>query len=137
MDGSYVDYLYQSGATNGSSKFLLTTQATLNAKMFTDNKTIVPYLTGGVGFSIYNSKSGFYLPAGAGLQFNFFNEAFVFTNVQYRIALSPDVNYHFNYSVGIATSLGKKPKKEKTPSPVVAPAKEKEQEEDEKEEVRG
>ena len=128
MDGSYVDYLYQSGATNGSSKFLLTTQAMVNAKMFSDNKTIVPYLTGGVGFSIYNGKSGFYLPAGAGLQFNFFNEAFVFTNTQYRIALSPDVNYHFNYSVGIATSLGSKSKKEKTPSTVVAPEKDKEPE---------
>lgn len=128
IDGSFVDYLFRSGATNGSSKFLLTTQATANAKMFTDKKTIVPYLAAGAGFSMYNGKTGFYLPAGVGLQLNVFNEAFVITNAQYRIALSPNVNDHFNYSVGIATALSKPARKKKTPLPKVEPIKEKEPE---------
>ena len=128
IDGSYIDYLFRSGTNNGSSKFLLTTQATVNAKMFTDKKTVVPYLTAGAGFSLYNGKTGFYIPAGVGLQFNVFNEAFVFTNAQYRIALSQDVNYHFNYNVGIATTLGKRIKKEKIPAPIIVPVKEKEPE---------
>jgi outer membrane protein OmpA-like peptidoglycan-associated protein len=124
IDGSYVDYLFKSGATNGSSKFLLTTQAAVNIKMFTDKKTVVPYLTTGAGFSMYNSKTGFYAPVGMGLQFNFFNDAFVFTDAQYRLALSPNVNYHFNYSVGIATGIGKQ-KKKTTPLPpaIIEPVK--------------
>ena len=121
IDASFVDYLFQSGATNGSSKFLLTSQVAANVKLFDDNKTIVPYLTAGAGFSLYNGSVGFYIPAGVGIQFNIFNEAFVFTNAQYRIPLTTSVNYHFNYSVGIGTELvkAKKHKVKEIPAPVV------------------
>jgi outer membrane protein OmpA-like peptidoglycan-associated protein len=107
VDGSFVDYLFQSGATNGSSKFLLTAQAAANIKLFDDTKTVVPYLTGGAGFSLYNGKTGFYIPAGVGLQFNVFNEGFIFANAQYRVPLTTAVNYHFNYSIGIGTAITK------------------------------
>ena len=125
IDASFVDYLYQTNLYNGSSKFLLTTQAAVNVKLLDDNKTIVPYLTAGAGFSLYNGSAGFYIPAGVGLQFNIFNEAFVFTNAQYRIPLTNTVNYHFNYSVGIGTEItkAKKPKIKETPAP--PPAEEK------------
>ena len=119
IDASFVDYLYQTNLYNGSSKFLLTTQVAANIKLLNDNKTIVPYITGGAGFSLYNGKGGFYIPAGVGLQFNIFSEAFVFTNAQYRIPLTSSVNYHFNYSVGIGTEIAKakKPKIKDTPAP--------------------
>jgi outer membrane protein OmpA-like peptidoglycan-associated protein len=121
LDASFVDYLFQSGATNGSSKFLLTTQAAANIKLFDDTKTVVPYLTAGAGFSLYNGKTGFYIPAGVGLQFNVFNDGFIFTNAQYRIPLSNAVNYHFNYSIGIGTGItkAKTPKVIETPAPPV------------------
>ena len=124
VDGSFVDYLFSNGTTNGSSKFLLTTQVAANVKMFSDKHTVVPYFIGGVGFSLYNGKTGFYVPAGVGLQFNFYNEAFVFTNAQYRFALTDDVNNHYNYSVGIGTEIGKRKRiiiKEKPPVPVTEP----------------
>ena len=119
VDGSFVDYPFQSGGTNGSSKFLLTTQAAANVKLFDDSKTIVPYLTSGVGFSMYNGNFGVYVPTGVGLQFNIFNDGFVFTNAQYRIPLTSAVNYHFNYSVGIGAELtkAKKPTIKEIPAP--------------------
>ena len=119
LDASFVDYLFQSGATNGSSKFLLTTQAAANIKLFDDSKTVVPYLTAGAGFSLYNGSAGFYIPAGVGLQFNVFNEGFIITNAQYRIPLTTAVNYHFNYAIGIGTSIAKtkKPTVKETPQP--------------------
>jgi outer membrane protein OmpA-like peptidoglycan-associated protein len=119
LDASFVDYLFQSGATNGSSKFLLTTQAAANVKLFDDTKTVVPYLTAGAGFSLYNGKTGFYIPTGVGLQFNVFNDGFIFTNAQYRIPLTTAVNYHFNYSIGIGTGItkAKAPKVKETPAP--------------------
>ena len=79
MDGSYVDYLFKDGSSNGSSAFLLSAQVAANVKMFTDKRTVVPYLLAGAGFSMYNGKSGLYVPAGMGIQLNIFNEAFVFT----------------------------------------------------------
>jgi outer membrane protein OmpA-like peptidoglycan-associated protein len=121
LDASFVDYLFQSGATNGSSKFLLTAQASANVKLFDDTKTVVPYITAGAGFSLYNGKTGFYIPAGVGLQFNVFNDGFIFTNAQYRIPLTTAVNYHFNYSIGIGIGItkAKTPKVKETPAPPV------------------
>ncbi|WP_295796773.1 OmpA family protein [Mucilaginibacter sp.] len=111
LDGSYTDYLYKNGTTNGSSEFLLDANAGLNVKLLTDRHPVVPYVFAGAGFSIYKGKSGLYAPVGIGLQFNFFNEAFVLANMQYRTALLPAVNNHFQYSIGIGASFGKKKSK--------------------------
>lgn len=108
LDGSSTDYLYKDGTTNGSSEFLLDVNAGLNLKLLTDRHKVVPYLFAGTGFSLYQGKTGFYIPAGAGIQFNLFNEAFVFTNVQYRYALTSAINNHFQYNIGVGASLGKK-----------------------------
>jgi outer membrane protein OmpA-like peptidoglycan-associated protein len=108
IDGSSTDYLFKNGSTNGSSKFLLDASTALNIKLLTDSHTLVPYFSIGAGLSSYNGKTGFYIPAGAGIQFNLFNEAFVLTNIQYRPALTSSVNDHFYYSIGIGTNIGKK-----------------------------
>lgn len=112
VDGSFTDYLYKSGLTNGSSQFLLDVQTSVNIKLLTDEHSIVPYLSGGAGMQLYKGKAGIYIPAGVGVQFNFFKEAMVFTNAQYRITTDANTNYHFYYSVGIGSKIGLK-KKEK------------------------
>ena len=117
LDGSSTDYLYKDGTTNGKSAFLLDANGAVNLKILTDRHKIVPYLSGGAGFSMYQGKTGFYIPVGAGLQFNLINEAFVFTNFQYRRALTADVNNHFQYNIGVGASLVKKKAK---PVPTVA-----------------
>lgn len=116
FDGSSTDYLFKNGSTNGSSKFLLDANAALNIKLLTDNHTLVPYLSGGVGLSSYKGKTGFYIPIGGGLQFNLFDEAYVLANIQYRHALTSTVNDHLYYSIGVGTNIGKK-KKIKTLAP--------------------
>ena len=108
LDGSSTDYLYKNGSTNGKSAFLLDANGAVNLKLLTDRHKVVPYLSGGAGFSMYQGKTGFYLPVGAGLQFNLFDEAFIFTNFQFRHALTADVNNHFQYNIGVGASLGKK-----------------------------
>ncbi|MFI5138268.1 MAG: OmpA family protein [Sphingobacteriales bacterium] len=119
LDGSSTDYLFKNGIYNGSNQFLLDINAGLNLKLLGDNHTIVPYLSAGAGFSMYQGKTGLYVPVGAGLQFNLFNEAFVFTNIQYRRALSAEVNDHFQYNIGIGTSIGKKKPVKPVENPVL------------------
>lgn len=121
LDASSTDYLFKDGTTNGSSRLLLDANAGLNFKLLTDSHTLAPYLMAGAGFSLYNSKAGLYLPAGVGLQVNLFNEAFIFTNFQYRYAVSPAVNNHFQYNIGVAASLAKKKKPKPVVPPTVAP----------------
>lgn len=111
LDASSTDYLYKNGSNNGSNKFLLDLNAGLNVKLFNDSRKLVPYFSGGAGLSSYKGKTGVYIPAGAGIQFNLFDEAFVLTSIQYRRALNLTVNDHFYYSFGIGTSISKKKKK--------------------------
>lgn len=120
LDGSWTDYLYEDGTSNGSNQFLLDANAVLNFKLLTDRHTLVPYISSGVGVSLYQGKTGFYIPVGAGLQFNVFNEAFIFTNIQYRYALTSTVNDHFYYTIGIAVNIGKNKIK---PAEIVEPVK--------------
>jgi outer membrane protein OmpA-like peptidoglycan-associated protein len=108
IDGSSTDYLFNNGSNNGSSKFLLDANAALNIKLLADSQKLVPYFSFGAGLSSYNRKTGFYIPSGVGIQFNLFNEAYVLTNIQYRLALTSTVNDHFYYSIGIGTNIGKK-----------------------------
>ncbi len=110
LDGSSTDYLFENGSTNGTSKFLLDANAALKIKLLTDNHKLVPYFSGGAGLSSYKGKTGFFIPVGGGMQFNLFDEAFVLANVQYRRALSPSVNDHFYYSLGVGANIGKKNK---------------------------
>ena len=111
LDGSYTDYLFRNGTTNGSTEFLLDANAGLNIKLLTDRHAVVPYLSVGAGISLYKGSGGLYIPLGIGLQFNLFNEAFIFTNMQYRNhLLQSTVNDHFQYSIGIGTPIGKKKK---------------------------
>jgi len=128
LDGSYTDYLYKSGVSNGGSEFLLDANAGLNLKLLTDKRAVAPYLFAGAGLSLYKGKAGAYIPIGLGLQFNLFNEASIFTDIQYRTALTPQVNNHFQYSVGVGLSFGKKKKETAiiieppiVPAPVVVP----------------
>jgi outer membrane protein OmpA-like peptidoglycan-associated protein len=122
LDGSSTDYLYKDGTTHGSSAFLLDANAGVNLKLLTDRHMVVPYLSAGLGASLYDGNSGFYLPLGAGIQFNLFNEAFVLANIQYRNALTSVVNNHFQYNIGVGASLGKKRVKPvKAEEPVIVP----------------
>ncbi|MGB8194535.1 MAG: hypothetical protein WCF67_21565 [Chitinophagaceae bacterium] len=107
--GSFVDYALQNrGTTTGSEKFLLEVDAMVIGKMFTDRYWFVPNIQIGVGASKYGSYYGAYLPAGLGLQLNFFNEAYLVINSQYRIPITETSQYHFYHSLGIVGNLGKK-----------------------------
>jgi hypothetical protein len=61
-----------------------------------------------VGGLIYGPYFGAFIPAGAGLQINFYDEAYLLLNAQYRIPITETANYHFYYILGIAGNIGKK-----------------------------
>ena len=120
--GSFVDYQLQNrpGTTSGSEKFLLEVDASVIGKMVTDKYWLIPTVSLGAGFSKYGSYFGAYIPAGLGLQLNFFDEAFLLINSQYRIPVTETANYHFFHSIGIAGSMFKKngePTSKKKPLP--------------------
>ncbi|HYF33624.1 MAG TPA: hypothetical protein VD993_21010 [Chitinophagaceae bacterium] len=106
--GSFVDYPLQNRPASGSDKFLLEIDASVVGKMFTDRYWVIPTISLGAGFSKYGVYYGAYLPAGVGLQLNFFDEAYLVINSQYRIPVTETANYHFYHSIGIMGSMFKK-----------------------------
>eukprot|EP00611_Tribonema_gayanum_P024957 TRINITY_DN558_c0_g1_i1.p1 TRINITY_DN558_c0_g1~~TRINITY_DN558_c0_g1_i1.p1 ORF type:complete len:295 (-),score=1.93 TRINITY_DN558_c0_g1_i1:125-1009(-) len=130
FSGSYVKYPFykRSGvAQSTTAKFLLELDAAANIKLLTDKYTVVPYLTFGLGASMYTGTYfAAYAPAGMGLQFNLGQETFLNTQFVHRSAISNLAVNHLTYSIGLSSPL--KDKKEPvivTPPPAPAPVVEK------------
>ncbi len=129
VGGTFTKYpfYFKSGiAPTTSDLFLLETDANLNVKLLTDKYFLVPYMSFGVGASMYN---GTYFAAqgnlGLGLQLNLGSETFINTQMLYRAAISGLAINHTAYTIGIASPLKDKPAPvvlaTPPPPPVAAP----------------
>lgn len=106
--GTFADFAFPNRPTAGSEKFFIEVDASIVGKMFTDKYWLIPTVNLGIGASKYGSYYGAFIPAGVGLQLNFFDEAYFIVNSQYRLPVTETQNYHFFHSVGIVGKLGKK-----------------------------
>lgn len=120
LGASFVNYPFRNKPAYSGDALLLEGDASVNLKMLPDNYFFSPYINLGVGGSSYKNHYGAFMPLGGGLKFNFFEEASLFVNAQYRVPVTHDnANYHFYYSIGIAGTIGKK--KETPPPPPPPP----------------
>lgn len=112
------------GTKTGPSKLLSEVDASLQLKLLPDNYIVSPYLSAGVGGSSNNGHFEAFSPLGVGLQVKLAPESFLFSNFQYRVPVTQGANYHFLYTIGFGTPVGKErtPEvKEVPPAPVVVP----------------
>ncbi len=108
LGGSFVNYPMP-GKAFASDNFLMDVSATINLKMTTEKYWVQPYIIAGVAAHKYRSYYGATLPLGFGMKVNFFDEAHLFINSTYRVPVITETsNYHFQHSIGIAGSIGKK-----------------------------
>jgi hypothetical protein len=105
LGASFVDYPMDERPAFGNQNLLVEITGSLHAKLLPDTYCFVPYLSAGVGASSYKGYIGAFMPLGAGLQVNLFDEAFLFINSQYRLKITETSNYHFFGSIGIAGNL--------------------------------
>ena len=118
LGGSYTIYpfSFNSGiAPPNDSRFLLETDASANVKLLTDKHVIVPYLSFGIGASMYGGTYfAAYAPMGAGIQVNLGEGTFINTAFSYRAMVSALSINHLNYSIGFSSPL-----KERQEAPVM------------------
>ena len=114
LSGSFVDYPFEGRVSTGNEALLLEGDASLHAKLLPDKYWVVPFFSAGVGASKFKGYYGAFIPVGGGIQVNFFDDAFLLINTQYRLKVSENTNYHFYGSIGIAGNIGSK-KKAQTP----------------------
>ena len=107
---SFLEYTLSSQpyAANNGSKPYFEADANINMKMTTDDNWVSPYLSLGVGAANWNGYYSSYIPAGAGLQINFFNQTYFVAQAQYRIPVTSNATGNLFYSFGILGNIGKK-----------------------------
>jgi hypothetical protein len=107
---SYLEYTLpnQPFASSNGSKPYVEADANINMKMVTDGNWLSPYLSFGVGAANWNGYYSAYIPTGAGLQINFFDQTYFVAQAQYRIPVTSNSTGNIFYSIGILGNIGKK-----------------------------
>lgn len=108
LAGSFLNYPVPSREQESNEALLFEGDVSIRGKMFSDHYWFVPFLQLGAGVSQYKGYWGTYIPAGVGIQINFFDEAYIVINSQYRIAVSETASYHFVHSIGLVGNIGKR-----------------------------
>lgn len=108
LAGSFVNYSFPD-KTFSDDGFLLEGDVSAHFKMMTEKYWLQPYISAGIGGYKYRIYYGGFIPLGLGLKINFFDEAAVFVQSNYRVPVNPDNGaYHFFNSIGVAGVIGKK-----------------------------
>lgn len=106
ISGAFADNALP-GETITENAFVLEADATLQFNMLSNRYMVTPYLIAGVGASKFKKYWGAFMPLGAGIQVNFFNEAAFFVNGKYHLPVNTGtVKSHFIFSIGIAGIIG-------------------------------
>lgn len=108
--GSFVRYPFPKHQPFSDDNFLLAADASAHLKLVSEKFWIQPYLNVGVGGHMYDGRYfGAFLPLGVGFQVNFFDDAHLFGNAQYRVPVTTETaNYHFIYQIGISGRIEEK-----------------------------
>lgn len=109
--GAFLDYPMEKRQPFGTDYFLLEGDASIRAKLLSNRYVVTPFAQVGIGASSYAGYFGAFIPMGAGVQVNLFDEAFILLQSQYRIpVVNSTTTAHFFNSFGIAGKIGSKKK---------------------------
>ncbi|MDI9366363.1 MAG: OmpA family protein [Flavobacterium sp.] len=106
LGATFTEYNYRGKTFGSTSNFLLDLDAHLNFKLLTDNYFVVPYITAGLGTSMYRGSYFMaYSIGGTGLQFNLGEGSFLFLQSTYKYHVSENSKENLNYSLTFASPL--------------------------------
>ncbi len=121
LSGSFVNKPFSNRAAFTSEGFLLEADASVQLKMVSEAYWVQPYISVGAGAQHFKGYFGTFIPVGAGLKVNLFDEAQIYFNSQYRVPVTTATSgYRLVHSFGIAGALTT-PKKPEPVKPVVIP----------------
>jgi hypothetical protein len=107
---SFLKYPFPNKAAATDDALLMEFDAALHLKLLTDKYAVVPYANVGLGISAYKfSNYAAYFPLGVGFQVNLGKQdAFFFTQADYKTAITNAGANHFTYSFGFSAPLKSK-----------------------------
>lgn len=121
LGGSFVRYPMP-GKSFTNDNFLLESNASMHFKLVSEKYWVQPYLSLGIGGHKYQNYYGAFLPLGLGVKVNFYDDAHLFINSNYRVPVTTETaNYHLQHSIGLAGRIGKKKEPKIIPPPPPPP----------------
>ena len=101
-NGLFTRFTKSSHENEYSNEF----EAALHARMLTDNYTVNPFLTAGVGVGTYGKTWTPYSPLGVGVQLNLGSISYVFLQAHYRVSFDKkSLDNSLFYSLGITENI--------------------------------
>ncbi len=108
LGASSLSYPLPNKRVSFDESFLTDASANLNFKLLSDDYTVSPFITTGIGVINWKGYAGSYLPIGLGLQVNLFNETFLVLQSAYRFpVISNTTTSQVFYSIGFHGNIGK------------------------------
>lgn len=106
---SYLEYnlTNQPFAASVGAKPYFEADANIFMKLTSDQYYVSPFLSLGAGASTWKGYYAAYIPAGAGLQLNLFDQTFFIVQAQYRMPVTVNASHNLFYSFGIHGTIGK------------------------------
>jgi hypothetical protein len=106
---SDVDYTLSNKpyASSTGSRTFFELDANLFMKLLSDDYVVSPFISLGVGASLWKGYYAAYIPTGVGLQVNLSDETFLIVQSQYRIPVTGNSANNLFFSVGVSAVLDK------------------------------
>lgn len=106
---SFLEYTLSSQpyAPKTGAKSYFEADASIFMKLTSDAHKLSPFMSLGAGAAKYSVYYSAYIPTGLGLQYNFFDQAYLVAQSQYRIPVTSNAKGNLFYSFGIMANIGK------------------------------
>ena len=102
-NGLFTEY---SKNNNNDNQYSNEFEAALNGRALTDDHTLNPFLTAGLGVGNYGKKWAPYSPLGIGLQLNLSSITYIFLQANYRVSLDKSkLDDNLFYSFGVTENI--------------------------------
>lgn len=84
---------------------MVAADASIHLKLLTEDFAVVPYLSGGLGATVFKGFYGAMMPLGTGLRFRITEDASLNLQTQYRLAITETAGYHFMHGLTFQAKL--------------------------------
>lgn len=104
---TFVDSILKNKQPFGKKDLFVDASFSVRTKMFSNVKKVQPFLQAGIGVSQYKNYTAAFIPIGAGIQVNVFQDVYITLQTKYSLPLGSTFRYYFSHSLGIAGVIGK------------------------------
>lgn len=105
LAGAYLEYPIENRPPAVGAPLMLEGTAEAHLKLMSDKYWVSPFVSAGVGASHWDGYFSAFVPAGIGLQVNFWDQAYLLMRSQYRIPVTENGSYHLMHSIGFAANI--------------------------------